>query len=136
MKAGAEKARKRKLKTAAVVGVTCCSAGMPLLDGQRLDIVVLDECSQMVEPLSLVPMLRAGCRQDTALILGCTLISMRGHQARSVLIRAWCDRLDDQMSSRSLSASEVLNLNLIEHINGKGVKDVSGKLVTMIVVHV
>ena len=63
MRAGAERARKRKLKTAAVVGVTCCSAGQPLLDGQRFDIVVLDECSQMVEPLSLIPLLRAGCRQ-------------------------------------------------------------------------
>lgn len=73
MKAGAEKARNRKLKTAAVVGVTCCSAGMPLLDGQRFDIVVLDECSQIVEPLSLVPLLRAGCRQDTELILAASL---------------------------------------------------------------
>ena len=63
MKAGAEKARKKKLKTAAVVGVTCCSAGMPLLDGMRFDVLVLDECSQMVEPLSLIPLLRAGCRQ-------------------------------------------------------------------------
>lgn len=67
------------------MGVTCCSAGMPLLDGQRFDIVVLDECSQIVEPLSLVPLLRAGCRQDTALALGCTLVSMRGYQACSVL---------------------------------------------------
>ena len=64
VKAGAEKARKKKLKTAAVVGVTCCSAGGQLLDGQRFDIVVLDECSQMVEPLSLIPLLRAGCRQQ------------------------------------------------------------------------
>ena len=63
VKAGAEKARKKKLKTAAVVGVTCCSAGGQLLDGQRFDIVVLDECSQMVEPLSLIPLLRAGCRR-------------------------------------------------------------------------
>lgn len=67
VKAGAEKARKKKLKTAAVVGVTCCSAGGQLLDGQRFDIVVLDECSQMVEPLSLIPLLRAGCRQEPVL---------------------------------------------------------------------
>ena len=63
VKAGAEKARKKKLKTAAVVGMTCCSAGGQLLDGQCFDIVVLDECSQIVEPLSLIP-LRAGCRQE------------------------------------------------------------------------
>ena len=30
--------------------------------GQRFDVVVLDECSQMVEPLSAVPLLRAGAR--------------------------------------------------------------------------
>ena len=54
VRTGAEKARKKKLKTAAVVGVTCCSAR-----GQ-----LLDECSQMVEPLSLIPLQRAGCRQE------------------------------------------------------------------------
>ena len=64
VRTGAEKARKKKLKTAAVVGVTCCSARGQLLDGQRFDIVVLDECSQMVEPLSLIPLQRAGCRQE------------------------------------------------------------------------
>ena len=71
VKAGAEKARKKKLKTAAVVGVTCCSAGGQLLDGQRFDIVVLDECSQMVEPLSLIPLLRASCRQEPFLPPSC-----------------------------------------------------------------
>jgi hypothetical protein len=59
---GAERARKRNLKTAAVVGVTCCSAGLPLMDDQHFDVVILDECSQMVEPLSLLPLARAGCR--------------------------------------------------------------------------
>ncbi len=46
-----------------VVGVTCCSALLSALDGQTFDVVVLDECSQMVEPLSLVPLIRAKCRQ-------------------------------------------------------------------------
>jgi superfamily I DNA and/or RNA helicase len=32
------------------------------LDGQRFDVVVLDEASQMVEPLSAVPQLRAQAR--------------------------------------------------------------------------
>jgi superfamily I DNA and/or RNA helicase len=45
-----------------VVGVTCCSALLSALDGQAFDVVVLDECSQMVEPLSLVPLIRAKCR--------------------------------------------------------------------------
>lgn len=62
VKGGAERRRKKALKTAAVVGVTCCSAGLPVLDGMRFDVVVLDEASQMVEPLSLLPLLRCACR--------------------------------------------------------------------------
>ena len=48
VKARAERARRRKLKTTAVVGVTCSSAGQPLLNGLRYDVLVLDECCQMV----------------------------------------------------------------------------------------
>lgn len=62
IKAGAERKRRRKLKTAAVVGVTCCSATLPVLDDQHFNVVFLDECSQMVEPLSLLPLSRAACR--------------------------------------------------------------------------
>ncbi|BDA40874.1 Protein ZGRF1 [Coccomyxa sp. Obi] len=62
VRAGAERKRRRKLKTAAVVGVTCCSAALPVLDDQQFDVVFLDECSQMVEPLSLLPLSRAACR--------------------------------------------------------------------------
>lgn len=61
--AGAERQKKRLLKTVPIVGVTCCSALLSALDGQRFDMVVLDECSQMVEPLSMVPLLRASCRR-------------------------------------------------------------------------
>ena len=64
VKAGAAKARQQKLGTAAVVGVTCCSAVLPALDGSAFEVVVLDEASQMVEPLSLLPLVRAGCRCD------------------------------------------------------------------------
>ena len=62
VKSGAERRRRKALKTAAVVGVTCCSAGLPVLDGMQFDVVVLDEASQMVEPLSLLPLLRCACR--------------------------------------------------------------------------
>lgn len=57
--AGADRQRRRLLKTVPVVGVTCCSSLLSALDGQHFDVVVLDECSQMVEPLSAVPLLRA-----------------------------------------------------------------------------
>lgn len=60
--AGADRQRKRLLKTVPVVGVTCCSSTLAALDGQRFDVLVLDECSQMVEPLSAVPLLRAQAR--------------------------------------------------------------------------
>ncbi|KAK9844143.1 hypothetical protein WJX81_005799 [Elliptochloris bilobata] len=62
VKAGAARARQQRLGTAAVVGVTCCSAALPALDDTAFDVVVLDEASQMIEPLSLLPLARAGCR--------------------------------------------------------------------------
>lgn len=57
--AGADRQRRRQLKTVPVVGVTCCSSLLSVLDGQQFDVVILDECSQMVEPLSALPLLRA-----------------------------------------------------------------------------
>ena len=62
VKAGAARERQQRLTTAAVVGVTCCSAVLPALDGAAFEVVVLDEASQMIEPLSLLPLVRAGCR--------------------------------------------------------------------------
>ena len=60
--AGAERQRRRMLKSAALVGATCCAVALPALDGLTFDILLLDECSQMVEPLSLVPVARSRCR--------------------------------------------------------------------------
>ena len=60
--AGADRKRRQLLKAASVVGVTCCSASLPALDGQIFEVVILDECSQIVEPLSLMPIVRARCR--------------------------------------------------------------------------
>lgn len=60
--AGADRQRKRLLKTVPIVGVTCCSSLLAVLDGQQFDVVILDESSQMVEPLSAVPLLRARAR--------------------------------------------------------------------------
>ena len=65
VKAGAARVRQQRLTTAAVVGVTCCSAALPALDGATFEVVVLDEASQMIEPLSLLPLVRAGCRHVT-----------------------------------------------------------------------
>lgn len=56
---GAEQQRRKRLKTIPIVGVTCCSAQLSVLDDNHFDVVVLDECSQMIEPLSLMPILRS-----------------------------------------------------------------------------
>lgn len=62
LKAGAERQRKKQLKAVQVVGVTCCSATTPLLDDLAFDICILDECSQIIEPLSLMVIIKAKCR--------------------------------------------------------------------------
>eukprot|EP00887_Chlorella_sp_A99_P002672 scaffold6.g2672.t1 len=50
---GAERQRRKLLKSVPIVGTTVCSAMLGTLDGQRFD---------MVEPLSLVPVQRGQCR--------------------------------------------------------------------------
>ena len=63
MKQGAEQRRKQLLKTVRVVGLTCCSAMLPVMNGLAFDTVVLDECSQITEPLSIVPLVHSSsCR--------------------------------------------------------------------------
>ena len=62
MQAGAERQRKKLLSSANIVGLTCCSAALPALDEQVFDITVLDEGSQITEPLALVPITRAKSR--------------------------------------------------------------------------
>jgi AAA domain/DNA helicase ZGRF1-like, N-terminal domain/GRF zinc finger len=55
--------RLEKLCSVRVVGVTCASASQTVLADSRFPIVLLDESSQMVEPLSLLPMARFGCER-------------------------------------------------------------------------
>eukprot|EP00775_Hariotina_reticulata_P011176 gene11176-11326_t len=70
VQAGVERQRRKRLGTAAVVGVTCCSALQATLESQSFDVVLLDEASQMTEPISLVPLLRARPRSEQASDLG------------------------------------------------------------------
>lgn len=48
---GAINAKMAMLSKVRIVGVTCAAAVFAVLDGNTFPIVILDECSQMVEPL-------------------------------------------------------------------------------------
>lgn len=48
------------VESASVVGATCIATTFPILKNSKFDIVILDECSQMPEPLSLLPTSRFG----------------------------------------------------------------------------
>ncbi|KAJ7369746.1 Protein zgrf1 [Desmophyllum pertusum] len=54
---------KRKLSQVRVVGVTCAACVFPCLHKLKFPVLLLDECSQMTEPASLLPMARFECRK-------------------------------------------------------------------------
>lgn len=58
--------RRSQVATARVVGVTIASASNASLEGQRFRIVVLDEASQMIEPQSMLPIVRFGAERVLA----------------------------------------------------------------------
>jgi superfamily I DNA and/or RNA helicase len=60
--------RAERLKNMRIVGVTTAAATFDILNDNRFAIVLLDEASQMVEPASLVPLIRFGC--ERALLIG------------------------------------------------------------------
>lgn len=62
-RAGQVKSRRGLVSTARVVGVTIASAAHKLLEGQRFRVLVLDEASQMVEPASVLPLIRFGAER-------------------------------------------------------------------------
>ncbi|KAI8835484.1 P-loop containing nucleoside triphosphate hydrolase protein [Chytriomyces cf. hyalinus JEL632] len=49
---------KNLLETAFLIGVTCAACSFEVLEGFEATLLVLDECSQMTEPLSLLPITR------------------------------------------------------------------------------
>lgn len=54
---------KRLLAQARVVGTTCAATLFPCLDALAFPVLLLDECSQMTEPLSLLPIARFHCER-------------------------------------------------------------------------
>ena len=49
-------------------GATCAASQLPVLEGSRFAIVILDESSQVVEPMSMIPI--AQFRAERALLVG------------------------------------------------------------------
>ena len=46
-----------------VVGATCAATEFEVMRDLRFKIVILDECSQMLEPQSLLPISKFQCRK-------------------------------------------------------------------------
>ncbi|XP_053108908.1 protein ZGRF1 isoform X2 [Hemicordylus capensis] len=59
-KLGTNKARLQQVR---VVGATCAACPFPCMKNLKFPIVVLDECSQMTEPASLLPIARFDCEK-------------------------------------------------------------------------
>ncbi|XP_072479659.1 5'-3' DNA helicase ZGRF1 isoform X4 [Notamacropus eugenii] len=51
------------LKQVQVVGITCAACPFPCMNNLKFPVVVLDECSQMTEPASLLPIARFDCEK-------------------------------------------------------------------------
>nr|XP_048312730.1 protein ZGRF1 isoform X4 [Myodes glareolus] len=51
------------LKQVRVVGITCAACPFPSMNDLKFPVVVLDECSQMTEPASLLPIARFECEK-------------------------------------------------------------------------
>jgi hypothetical protein len=58
LESGGMAARARAVRRFPILGATCCATRLPVMEGLRCDVVVLDECSQMTEPASLLPIAR------------------------------------------------------------------------------
>jgi len=60
--------RRELIETVRVVGATCAACTFPVLQGCKFRLCILDECSQMVEPLSLLALGKFGC--ERAILVG------------------------------------------------------------------
>lgn len=66
LKSGVYENRKQSIKDARVVGVTCAATGFEVLKNQKFSILILDESSQCLEPLALLPLARFSCMKFVA----------------------------------------------------------------------
>lgn len=56
------RSKSSELRKARIVGCTCASLTKSIMDDQQFDIVIVDEATQLVEPMVLVPCVRFGCK--------------------------------------------------------------------------
>jgi superfamily I DNA and/or RNA helicase len=56
VKSGEMKKRQNLLGKVRVVGVTCAACVFSVLEKNQFQIVILDECSQMIEPVVSIPL--------------------------------------------------------------------------------
>jgi superfamily I DNA and/or RNA helicase len=75
------------VRDAFVIGITTASCSFELLDGLICPIVILDECSQMTEPMSLLPCVKFKCSFGVFVgdpkQLGPTLVTTLDHNLES-----------------------------------------------------
>ncbi|KAK4536603.1 hypothetical protein CDCA_CDCA09G2628 [Cyanidium caldarium] len=60
------------LRQRRVIGVTCCSLGNEVLNGQRFGVIAVDEASQIAEPAAVAPLLLLGEAHACVLLAGDT----------------------------------------------------------------
>ncbi|KAG0283918.1 hypothetical protein BGZ96_011712 [Linnemannia gamsii] len=83
------------VEKADVVGATCVASMFEVMDEASFPIVILDEASQLLEPMSLIPICRAGCQK--VVMVGDPLqlsppINTNGDSAAKGLSRTLFDR--------------------------------------------
>jgi hypothetical protein len=63
LETGVSDKKKDTLQKVRVVGVTCAASSFPILEESKFSIVILDESSQCLEPLALLPLSRFSCQR-------------------------------------------------------------------------
>ncbi|KAI7870679.1 AAA domain-containing protein, partial [Spinellus fusiger] len=53
----------RQIESSQVVGTTCMASVFEVFNGIRFPLVLMDECSQLMEPLNMVPLSRFSCNR-------------------------------------------------------------------------
>ena len=110
--------RRKRLGTVRIVGATCNACTFEVLQKRKFRLVVMDECSQTIEPLSLIAMAPFGC--ERAVLVG------DPQQLRPVLSSTrLLDTLDAKAVGKKESATnEGLARTMFVRMSGCGVRPI------------